>query len=501
MTKTFIPRACGILLHPTSLPSQFGIGDLGPSAYRWIETLASMGQTWWQVLPLGPPGAGNSPYHSYSAFAGNTLLLSPELLAKDGLISEKNLSFHCDSTHIDYQTANSFKRSIVNEAWTNYSTGNAKFLTDEYESFIHHESYWLDDYAIYMTILDHLGNDSFTSWPKSLLYRDKSAIQTIRYELADSISKHRFGQFLFDRQWNALKEYAVKCGIKILGDIPIFISPDSADIWAHPELFLLDSELKPVEVAGVPPDYFSSEGQLWGNPLYNWEVHESSNYDWWVKRLMRLLSLVDYVRLDHFRGYVQSWHIPAGEKTARSGRWVDGPGKRFFLALREQLGCLPFIAEDLGHITQDVITLREELSLPGMRVLQFALNGPSDIHWPHNYEPNIVCYTGTHDNETVNGWWAGLSEHSRHYLGITLGHYINEPAWDLIRMAWSSVATLAIAPMQDVLGLGNEARMNRPGTATGNWRWRFNFHQLCQNHIERLREFTYIYNRLSHNLS
>lgn len=498
MNRPHIIRASGILLHPTSLPSQFGIGDLGPIAYWWIDTLAAMGQTWWQVLPLGPPGAGNSPYHTSSAFAGSILLLSPELIANDGLISHSFLHFQNHSATVNYDSVNLFKRTIIHEAWSNYRAGKAKFLNDDYETFIYRESYWLDDYALYMAIRDQVGND-FRSWPRDLLRRDRSTIESARRELTDSIGMYSFSQFLFNRQWCALKDYAKKYAIKILGDVPIFVSPDSVDIWANPKLFLLDSELNPIEVAGVPPDYFSAEGQLWGNPLYNWEAHENTNYDWWVKRLKRSLELFDYVRLDHFRGYVQSWHIPTREKSARHGRWVDGPGKKFFLALREQLGYLPFIAEDLGLITHDVVQLREELGIPGMRVLQFALNGPEDIHWPHNYEPNVVCYTGTHDNETVNGWWAGLSEQARHYLGITMGRYIDDPAWDLIRMAWSSVAVLAIAPIQDILGLGNEARMNRPGTANGNWCWRLEPQQLRQQHIDRLREYTYLYNRLPRN--
>jgi 4-alpha-glucanotransferase len=306
---------------------------------------------------------------------------------------------------------------------------------------------------------------------------------------------HSFGQFLFDRQWLALKHFANERGIQVLGDAPIFVAPDSADVWANPDQFLLDTKRRPTVVAGVPPDYFSADGQHWGNPLYNWRLMEDLGFSWWIARLRRQLKQVDLIRLDHFRGFVQAWHVPAGEKTARNGKWVDGPGLKLFEKLHAALGGLPLIAEDLGLITADVVALRDELNLPGMRVLQFALGGPDSPHWPHNFVLNSACYTGTHDNETSKGWYANLSEKDRHYLGIMLGHYATEPAWELIRLAWGSVARIAIAPLQDVLGLGNEARMNKPGVADGNWHWRFRADQIRPETIGRLADLTALFNR------
>ena len=497
MSMPSLPRSSGVLLHPTSLPGRFGIGDLGPMAYRWVDTLAAMQQTWWQVLPLGPAGAGDSPYQSFSAFAGNVALLSPELLERDGLVSASLWEGqHFSDYEVDYPRVNAFKRALLRTAWVNFRSGRAGHLKGDLEAFLAREGNWLHDYSLYIALHDRLGGVALPHWPEKLLRRDPTTLGAARQELADEIGMHEFGQFLFDRQWSALKGYAAERGVKVLGDAPIFVSPDSADVWANPELFLLGPDLHPTVVAGVPPDYFSADGQLWGNPIYDWEAMEKTGYAWWVERLKRLLRQVDLIRLDHFRGFVQAWHIPAGETTARHGSWVDGPGVKFFERIRTALGGLPLLAEDLGLITPDVVALRDALGLPGMRVLQFALNGPDDIHWPHNFVPNTTCYTGTHDNETVNGWWAGLPDHARHYLGITLGHLIGDPAWELIRYAWSSVAVLSIAPMQDILSLGNEARMNRPGVPSGNWRWRFRLDQFHPHLIDRLREFTNLYNRI-----
>lgn len=497
MSTLTIPRSSGILLHPTSLPGPFGIGDLGPIAYRWVETLAAMKQSWWQILPLGPTGAGDSPYQSFSAFAGAVKLLSPEFLERDGLVNSSFWAGRQFTNHeVDYSTATPFKEALLREVWGNFRAGKGKQLKADFDAYTSREASWLDDFSLFTAIRDSLGGKTLSGWPKELHRRQPAALAAAAKELDNEVQMQKFGQFLFDRQWSELRTFSAKRGVKIIGDAPIFVSADSADVWAHADEFLLDADLNPTVVAGVPPDYFAQDGQHWGNPIYDWVRMEKTGYSWWVARIARQLEQVDIIRLDHFRGFVQAWHIPAGEKTARSGKWVDGPGAKLFAKLRTALGGLPIIAEDLGLITPDVVELREQLELPGMRVLQFALNGPNDLHWPHNYEPNTACYTGTHDNETVNGWFAGLTENDKRYLGLTIGHYINDAAWELIRLAWASVATLAVAPLQDVLSLGNEARMNKPGIAEGNWRWRFRLDQFKPEVIEKLREMTTLYNRI-----
>lgn len=497
MTTPTLPRSAGVLLHPTSLPGPFGVGDFGPVAYRWVETLAAMKQTWWQILPLGPTGAGDSPYQSFSAFAGDITLLSPELLERDGLVSTSLWSgqqFSADN--VDYPHVKPFKAALLREAWNIFHAGKVAYLKDEFTAFVEQEAAWLDDYALFTAIRDSLGGPALPDWPKKFLRREPSALAAVEKTLADDIGLHKFGQFLFDRQWQALKRFANERGIKILGDAPIFVALDSSDVWANSDQFLLDANRNPSVVAGVPPDYFCEDGQHWGNPIYDWVRMEETGFAWWVARVRRQLRQVDLIRLDHFRGFVQAWHVPAGETTARKGRWVNGPGVALFEKLRAAIGGLPLIAEDLGLITPDVIALRDQLGLPGMRVLQFALSGPDNLHWPHNFIPNCACYTGTHDNETSNGWYANIPEKDRHYLGIMLGHFANDPAWELLRMAWGSVATIAIAPLQDVLSLGNEARMNKPGVAEGNWRWRFRTDQFRQELVNRLGDLTVLFNRV-----
>jgi 4-alpha-glucanotransferase len=496
MSKPSLPRSSGILLHPTSLPGPFGVGDFGPIAHRWVETLAAMKQTWWQILPLGPTGAGNSPYQSFSAFAGSVTLLSPELLERDGLVSASSWAGkHFPEHEVDYAAVEPLKAALLREAWESFRGGKAGHLKDDFAAYREREKGWLHDFALFTAIRDSLGGAGLPDWPKELLRREPAALAGAEKSLADDVRRHEFGQFLFDRQWGDLKKFAAERGIRIIGDVPIFVAPDSAEVWANPDRFLLDADRRPTVVAGVPPDYFAKDGQHWGNPIYDWGRMEAAGYAWWVARLRRQLEQVDLIRLDHFRGFAQAWHIPAGEKTARNGKWVDGPGARLFERLRKELGGLPLVAEDLGLITPDVIALREQLGLPGMRVLQFSLNGPHDLHWPHNFEVNSVCYTGTHDNETVNGWYGNLNDRDRHYLGLTLGKPVTDPAWDLIRSAWSSVAVVAVAQLQDVLGLGNEARMNKPGVAEGNWRWRFRLDQFRPEVIDRLRDLTVLYNR------
>jgi 4-alpha-glucanotransferase len=496
MTLT-LPRSSGLLLHPSSLPGPFGIGDLGPQAFRWVETLAAMNQTWWQILPLGPTGFGDSPYQSFSAFAGNVNLLSPELLVRDGLLSDSffaGQSFPDD--RVDYVRVTAAKRAMVREAWERFRGGMANHLRGEFDAYQVRQRAWLPDYALFTAIRDELGGKPLADWPEPIRTRHPDTLAVMETELATEVQVVTFGQFLFDRQWAAVKAFAAGKGVRVLGDAPIFVAGDSADMWANPDQFLLDTHGKPTVVAGVPPDYFSTDGQLWGNPLYDWDAMERTRFAWWTARLRRNLEQVDLVRLDHFRGFAAAWHVPPNETTAKHGQWVDGPRAKLFEVLKSNLGGLPIVAEDLGLITADVHELRERFALPGMRVLQFMLGGPDNPYWPHNYEPDTVAYTGTHDNDTTRGWWATLSDADKKKVADYIGHEVREPHWDLLRLAWASVAVLAVAPLQDVLGLGGEARMNVPGVADGNWRWRFTPSQFQPGGIERLAEWTQRYNRV-----
>ena len=454
MSDLPLPRSSGVLLHPTSLPGPFGIGDLGPEAHRWVQTLASARQAWWQILPLGPVGSGDSPYQSFAALAGNTLLLSPELLVRDGLLRPTildGLSFSAD--RVEFDRVRPFKAAVLREAWDQFHGGHGPAgMRDEFERYCRYHAGWLDDYALFMAVRESLGGASLTDWPADVLRREPAALASIERKLATEVMTHRFGQFLFDRQWSNLKRFANEHRVQIIGDAPIFVSGDSADVWADPELFLLDADRQPTAVAGVPPDYFSPTGQHWGNPLYDWDRMAATGYAWWVARVRRLLEQTDLARLDHFRGFAAAWHIPATEKDATRGRWVPGPGQKLFDRLSADLGGLPIIAEDLGLITEDVHELRQRVGLPGMRVLQFALGGPGSPHWPHNYDRLTVAYTGTHDNDTTNGWYAKLSDRDRWTLGEYLGRPADSPAWEFIRYAWESVAVLAVTPLQDRAG-------------------------------------------------
>ena len=497
MSTPTLPRSSGLLLHPTSLPGPFGIGDLGPVAYRWVETLAAMKQSWWQVLPLGPTGAGDSPYQSFSAFAGNVNLLSPEVLQQDGLVGPElwaGEQFTAD--YVDNSRVTPFKTKLLRAAWDAFRAGKAGHLKRDFDAYCKAEASWLDDFSLFVSIRESLGRRNLIEWPEDVLRRNPVALAELEKKLANEILLHKFGQFLFDKQWSALKKFAADRGIKIIGDAPIFVALDSADVWANPDQFLLDANRKPTVVAGVPPDYFAVDGQHWGNPIYDWKRMEATGFAWWCARVQRQLKQVDLIRLDHFRGFCQAWHIPASEKTARIGKWVDGPGIKLFERLRTALGALPLIAEDLGVITPDVVALRDTLALPGMRVLQFATEGTASLHWPHNFVLKCACYTGTHDNDTVNGWYSTLSDHDRNYIMLTLGKGIQDAAWEFIRYAWASVAKLAIAPLQDLLSMGSEARMNRPGIATGNWKWRFRLDQFRPEVIQRIADFTTLYNRV-----
>jgi 4-alpha-glucanotransferase len=484
------------LLHPTSLPGPYGIGDLGPAAYQCIDGLVRAKQKWWQVLPVGPTGYGDSPYQCFSAFAGNPYLVSPELLLREGVLQQSDIGeVHFPADHVDFGPVIQFKVRILKQAWINFQAGKAGHLRGEFDAFRARCSKWLDDYTLFMALKDAHGGASWLDWPTELVRRDPGRLADARRDLADAVGRHAFAQFLFFRQWKGLKDHANNRGIKLIGDAPIFVSSDSADVWANPDLFYLDERRRPTVVAGVPPDYFSATGQLWGNPLYNWDALARTNYAWWIGRMKAALELVDVVRLDHFRGFEAYWEVPAGMPTAERGRWVKGPMDALFEAIRRELGGLPLIAEDLGIITPDVEALRDRLQLPGMCVLQFAFSAPDNRYLPHHYKHNVVVYSGTHDNDTTLGWYRSIPEHERQFVRRYAPLVEPDPAWEMIRLAWASVADFAIAPMQDVLSLGTEARMNLPGRPAGNWGWRFQQQQLHEGIVDRLREMTELYSR------
>ena len=503
MTKSkptlFQNRGAGVLLHPTSLPGPCGIGDLGPAARAWVDALAQAKQQWWQTLPLAPTGFADSPYQCLSTFAGNPNLISPEDLVEDGLLrrgAAAGRSF--DTRRVDFGAAAPFKSKLLARAWDNFRRGGARRLKAEFEKFCAQEKSWLRDFALFMALKEAHGGASWFEWEPELVARKPAAMARAGKSLADAVRQHEFLQFLFFRQWRALKAYANAHGVKLIGDIPIFVSGDSADVWSHPQEFLLDERRRPKVVAGVPPDYFSKTGQLWGNPHYDWKAMKRNGYAWWIARVRAMLRMVDVARVDHFRGFEAAWQVPGGDATAQRGRWAKGPGADLFNALRAALGPLPIIAEDLGFITPAVDALRTRFHFPGMKILQFAFGGTSANRFlPHHYERNTIVYTGTHDNDTTRGWYATASrkEHAllRRYVGRSCDG--RNVSWELMRLAWSSVADLAIAPLQDVLNLGTEARMNFPGQASGWWRWRFTQNQLTGAVVDRLGEMTEVYDR------
>jgi 4-alpha-glucanotransferase len=484
-------------LHPTALPGPYGIGDLGPQAYAWVDALIRAGQTYWQVLPLNPTGFGDSPYQGLSAIAGNPNLVSPEALAGDGLLDPADLTERrFPPGAIDYGRTIEFKRNLLARAWARFRAGTAPALRQPFEEFAARQGFWLDDFALFMALKEAHKGAAWSDWARELVLRQPMALARARQALRETVGFHQFAQFLFFRQWQALRAYASERGVRIIGDVPIFVASDSADVWGNPELFQLDARRRPMVVAGVPPDYFSRTGQLWGNPLYDWRALKERDYAWWVARLRAILELVDVVRIDHFRGLVAYWEVPADQPTAQFGRWAPGPGADFCDAVARQLGFLPVLAEDLGLITPDVVALREQYRLPGMRVLQFAFGAGNDnLYLPHNYTALSVAYTGTHDNDTSRGWYASASDQARDHFRRYAGRDGSDVAWDLIRLAWASVSDCAIAPLQDVLDLGSEARMNAPGRAGGNWTWRFREGMLTDFVLERLRALTELYQR------
>ncbi|MBX6316072.1 MAG: 4-alpha-glucanotransferase [Isosphaeraceae bacterium] len=499
-----LPRGCGILLHPTSLPSRFGIGDLGPEADAFIDFLAETGQRWWQMLPVGPTGYGNSPYQSHSSYAGNRLLISPEWMAAEGWLSPKDWADYPElpRDRVDYDAVAEAKERLFRRAFARFGIGDEGF-----QPFLRDNLHWLDDYALYLALKKVHGDRAWNDWESEIAARRPEALARWREELAEEVRYYQFIEYIFYKQWQRLRDKCRTRGIGLIGDLPIFVSQDSSDVWARPDLFQLDERGRPTHIAGVPPDYFSETGQLWGNPLYRWEAHAAENFAWWIARLKATTDRFDLVRLDHFRGFEAYWEVPADSPTAASGRWALGPGHAFLEAVRHALGGLPLIAEDLGNITFEVEALRDQFGLPGMKVLQFAFgNDPmAEVYLPYRYPNHCIVYTGTHDNDTTVGWFSAEVAEStqtpeevaaerafvRRYLGTT-GEEIH---WDLIRLAFGSVADTVIIPMQDILGLGSEARMNIPGRAEGNWAWRMAPGQLDGTARARLADLTAVYAR------
>ena len=502
-------RSSGVLLHPTSLPGRYGVGDLGAEAYRFIDFLAASGQTLWQVLPLGPTGYGDSPYQSFSAFAGNTLLVSPERLLAEGLLDERDLDDapSLPPDRVDFGAAIEFKNKLLRRAFEHFHHATDTSLRGAFETFSQRESAWLDDYALYRAMKDARNGVAWNKWEPPMVRREPGALAAAREGLREQVSAQKFYQFLFFKQWHALKRYANERGVSVVGDIPIFVAHDSADVWTHPRLFKLNEDGSPRVVAGVPPDYFSATGQLWGNPLYDWERLRADDFRWWIARVSAMLRTVDILRIDHFRGFAASWEIPGGDTTAERGQWVNAPGRELFEAIKRTLGTLPILAEDLGVITPDVEALRDDFGFPGMRILQFAFGGDSkNIDLPHNYHRDIAVYTGTHDNDTTVGWFkseagAGSTrtpaeiEAERKFCLDYLNSNGREIHWDFIRAVLASVGNIAIIPLQDLLGLGNEARMNLPNSTDGNWAWRYAEGALTNDLRDRLKELIELYGR------
>ncbi len=503
------PRSSGVLLHPTSLPGPYGVGDFGPEAYRFVDFLHSAGQKLWQVLPLNPTGYADSPFQCFSASAGNPLLISLDRLAAQGLLSSKDLNAvpKLPVETVDFGAAIHFKYPLLRRAAANFFSDASVECRSRFDEFAQSNASWLDDFAVFMAVKEAHHLAEWTKWPADIAARQPEAMKRWSALHAPSIAAHKFLQFEFFQQWQDLRAYSRERNIRIIGDVPIYVAQDSADVWANRQFFFLDDRGIPEKMSGVPPDYFSATGQLWGNPIYNWVLLKETGYKWWIERMRAALRLYDYVRIDHFRGFEAYWEVPAGETTAMNGRWQKGPGAELFSALRKALGDLPIIAENLGVITPEVEAIRHEFGFPGMAILQFAFgkDPQAPTFKPHNYVHDLVAYTGTHDNDTVVGWWNSeggdstrtvedvLKEHAhaRAYLGFE-----DEPIhWVMIRGIMSSVANTAIAPMQDILGLGSEARMNLPGMASGYWKWRMKPGAATPEISARLKKTVTLYDR------
>jgi 4-alpha-glucanotransferase len=489
-------RSSGILLHISSLPGDEGIGSLGKEAFQFVDFLAQTKQKIWQILPLGPVGYGNSPYQCYSAFAGNPMFIDVHQLVTDRLIPKKSLiEQNFKTRRVEFERVGEWKTALFHVAFAGFQK-NFDHFKEEYYTFMQHNSWWLDDYALFRSLKTKNDEAVWNTWDKKLVTRDRQAIQEAFSELHAEIDFHRFLQFIFFRQWFKLKAYVNKKGIRIIGDIPLYVSLDSVDVWANQDIFLLDGDSKPTQVGGVPPDYFSETGQLWGNPVFDWERVAERDFDWWLARIHFNLRMFDQVRVDHFRGLESFWSIPAEEETAIIGEWLPAKGHELFRKLKEQLGTLEVIAEDLGLITPEVEKLRDDFGLPGMKILQFAFSGEVyNANLPHNYTSNFLVYTGTHDNDTSLGWFNSIDKKERRFLHKYISGKGKQFVQNFIEQAWASAAHTAIIPMQDVLGLDSDARMNTPGVATGNWDWRFTWAQIRSNHKVFLKGITEKYNR------
>lgn len=495
-------RGSGILLHITSLPSMYGIGDMGPAAYGFADFLADTKQSLWQILPLNPtsPVYGNSPYSSFSAFAGNPYLISPELMVKERLLDSVDIESapKFPSGKVDYTTALAFRERMLSMAYEKAKSD--MIFSGDFERFCVKQAYWLDDYCLFMSIKQHLDGAHWNRWPDELRDRSRSALDAYLERLKDKVQEERFRQYIFFRQWNALKIYCESRGIRIIGDIPIYINFDSSDVWSHPDVFRLDDEKRLLTVAGVPPDYFSATGQLWGHPVYNWDLLKETDYAWWIKRIRHNVDMFHMFRLDHFRGFIAYWEVAATETNAVKGRWVEAPARDFFTVLLKHFPCLPLIAEDLGIITPDVRKVMDDFGFPGMKVLLFAFGEdlPSHPYAPHNYVNHCVVYTGTHDNNTIRGWFRReVDAEMRKRLFSYMGREVPEDEihWDIIRLAMMSVADVVIIPMQDLLGMGEEGRMNLPASRRGNWEWRLRHEELSPELGAKLTAMTTIYGR------
>jgi 4-alpha-glucanotransferase len=492
------PRSSGILLHPTSLPGPYGSGDFGAAAYHWVDWLVSAGQKLWQILPLGSIGPGNSPYMSNSAFAGNLLLIDLNELSEYGWLTADDLLPVADfnSQKIDFNRVNQYRMARLRRASMRFFADKQHHHFAEFQAFCTAEHAWLEDYVLFMALIEKFNGEDWGKWPDEFAQRDTAALLQARIELVDEIGFWKFCQWCFFRQWRKLKHYAHARGVRIIGDMPIFVAYQSADVWSRQHLFELDADHQPTVIAGVPPDYFSETGQRWGNPLFRWPSHEQENYAWWIERIRKSVELFDIVRIDHFRGFAGYWEIPASEPNAINGRWMPGPGEKLFNVIQNQLGSLPIIAEDLGVITPDVVALLEKFELPGMRVLQFAFGGTTgNTYLPHHFINNMVVYIGTHDNDTAIGWFNTATEHERIFVCKYLRTEGVEINWDLIHAASQTVADMVIYTMQDVLGLNSEHRMNLPGKPDGNWEWRFSWDQLDAQHAEKLYEIAAMHGR------
>ncbi|MEN8242151.1 MAG: 4-alpha-glucanotransferase [Chloroflexota bacterium] len=497
-------RSSGILLHPTSLPSQFGIGDLGPQAYRWVDFLARSGTRLWQLLPLGPTGYADSPYQAFSAMAGNPYLISPKLLVEDGLLDQSALDHRpaFSEDQVEYGQVIPWKMDLLEQAYDNFQ--KSKLLKTEFAEYQRHSDEWLPDFSLFMALKQAHNLEPWHAWPAPLRDREAVALDEVKAKYQQEINQQACYQFLFHRQWQALRKYANGKGIQIIGDIPIYVAHDSADVWANRELFQLNNDGRASVVAGVPPDYFSSTGQLWGNPIYRWEQHAENGFSWWRQRIRKVLGRVDIIRLDHFRGFAGYWEVPGGNPTAKHGQWLPGPGAAIFEALLEEFGELPLIAEDLGHITPDVTKLREQFNLPGMKIMQFGFEADRDHPFiPDNYEEHSAAYTGTHDNATIVGWYQQASDHqkwfSKDYLQLPEDVEMPVFAKAVIKRLWDSAAVFSLAPLQDFLALGNQARMNYPGTTDGNWRWRAHPEAFTDDLLNQLHALNLATNRISLN--